>query len=177
MSKYTDEELDSLLASGDAQENEDGSITWAVDNTQGKKPGTWLIRPPQAAPLINEETATALALRRHEVRRVKKEAGFALGIQKALEKEGYDLNEPLMPDDAVMALMAKWAEESMNIDRKDAVRLLTVMMEAMEMTPRKKVEIDQRQQTIDLSGSSIQLLEGSPAIQRLLNEKDDSNTQ
>ncbi len=165
MSKYTDEELEHLLTSGEAQKNEDGSITWAADNSYDKKPGTWLVRPPQAAPLITSETGQELAIVRKEKRRQAVEDGFALGVGEAI-------NMALTTDEALTAFVALVAKTATDTGRKDFARLAQLLFEMLEATPQKKVEIDQRQQTIDMSGASIQLLEGSPAIQRLLGSKD-----
>ena len=160
MSKYTEEELDSLLASGDAQRNENGSITWAADNTHNKKPGTWLVRPPEAAPLITSETGMELAVLRKDKRRQAVEEGFALGIGDAI-------NTALTTDEALTAFVALVAKTATDTGRKDFARLAQMLFEMMEATPEKKVEIDRRVQTIDMSGASV-LIEGSPAIQRLL---------
>lgn len=162
MSKYTDEELASLLASGDAVEQEDGSITWAVDNSYDKKPGTWLVRHPQAAPLITPETGQEMALIRKERRRQAIEEGFAIGVGEAI-------NTALTTDEALTAFMALVAKTATDTGRKDFARLADMLFEMLEAKPQKKVEIDQRKQTIDMSRASIQLIEGSPAIQRLLN--------
>jgi len=166
MPSYTEDELDALLASGDAQKNDDGSITWAVDNIHDKKPGTWLVRPPQAAPLITSETGQELAVLRKAKRRQAVEEGFALGIGDAI-------NVALTTDEALTAFVALVAKTATNTGRKDFARLAQMLFEMMEATPQKKVEIDQRRQTIDMSGASIQLLENSPAIQRLLGNGDD----
>jgi hypothetical protein len=164
MSKYTQEELDSLLASGDAQKNENGSITWAVDNAYDKKPGTWLVRPPEAAPLITPEKGVELAILRKDKRRQAVEEGFALGIGDAI-------NTALTTDEALTAFVALVAKTATDTGRKDFARLAQMLFEMMEATPEKKVEIDRRVQTIDMSGASV-LIEGSPAIQRLLDNGD-----
>ena len=66
MSKYTEEEINLFLQREDAQINDNGSITWSIDNTQGRKPGTFLQRPPGAAPLITEDTAADLVAKKWE---------------------------------------------------------------------------------------------------------------
>ena len=163
MPTYTDDELERLITSGDAQKNDDGSITWAVNNSLDKKPGTWLRRPPKAAPLITEETGAEMADLRKAARRQAVEAGITIGIQAALESD-----IPLTGDEAVMVLASKVAEAAMDVDRKDFARVIEMALELMEAKPQKKIEIDQRRQTIDMSNSSVQILQDSPAIQRLL---------
>lgn len=163
MPTYTDEEVSEFITVGDAQQNEDGSITWAADNSLDKKPGTWLRRPPQAAPLITEENATEMALVRRERRRQAVEEGITAGVLKALESD-----VPLTSDEAVAVLASKVAEAAMDIGRKDFARVADMALELMEAKQQKKIEIDQRRQTIDMSGSSIKILRESPAIQRLI---------
>jgi len=163
MSKYTDEDLESLLASGDAVRNEDGSITWTAENIHNKKPGTWLIRPPQAAPLITTETGADMAVLRKAKRRQALEEGFAVGI-------GASIEEVLTTDEALSVFTAMVAQTAMDTGRKDFARLAKMLFEALEAMPQKRVEIDQRTQTIDMSKSSFNLLESSPAIQRLIDK-------
>ena len=66
MPKYTETELLHLIENGDAQVNESGSITWSINNTYDNKPGTFLKRPPGAAPLITEKTAANLVAKKWE---------------------------------------------------------------------------------------------------------------
>jgi len=173
MPNYTDEELERLLASGEAAQHEDGSITWAPDNTLDKKPGTWLVRPPQAAPLITSETGQELAILRMEKRRKALEDGFAEGVTQAVNDAlGEDGNKILTTDEALMALASVAGQAAMNPGRKDFARLLQLWLEALQALPQKKIEIDQRKQTIDMSKSSIKILGNSPAISRLLADDD-----
>ncbi len=164
---YTDEELEGLLASGDAQENEDGSVTWTVSNTYDKKPGTWLVRPPQAAPLITTDTGADLARIRQENRQLALAEGFAVGI-------GESIDQILTSDEALSAMMARFAEQGMNVKRKDYQRIVKTLFDVLGLTQHKtKVEIDQREQKIEISASEIKILSNSPAVQRLLDKKDD----
>ncbi len=164
---YTDEELEGLLASGDAQENEDGSVTWAANNIYDKKPGTWLVRPPQAAPLITTDTGADLARIRQENRQLALAEGFAVGI-------GESIDQILTSDEALSAMMARFAEQGMNVKRKDYQRIVKTLFDVLGMTQHKtKVEIDQREQKIEISASEIKILSNSPAVQRLLDKKDD----
>ena len=66
MPKYTNKEIELFLRREDAQINDNGSITWSISNTQHKKPGTFLRRPPGAAPLITEETGADMAIKKWE---------------------------------------------------------------------------------------------------------------
>ena len=167
MSKYTDEELEEFLASGDAQKNEDGSVTWAVDNSLEKKPGTWLVRPPQAAPLISTETGTDMARLRYEKRMQSLESAMAVGI-------GNVLGVPLTSDEAFEAMMAKFAEQGMDINRKDYTRIIKIFMDAFGLSqPKVKVEVDRREQKIEISASEVKILQQSPAIQRLVSDNND----
>ncbi len=167
MSKYTDEDLESLLASGDAQRNEDGSITWTTENAHDKKPGTWLERPPQAAPLITQETSIDMAKLRHERRQVALEDGFAMGI-------GESLGQILTSDEALTAMIAKFAQQGMNIDRKDYHRIVKTLLDTLGLSqPKVKVEVDQRTQKIEVSASEIKILTDSPAVRRLIDGQDD----
>ena len=164
---YTDEELEGLLASGDAQENEDGSVTWAANNIYDKKPGTWLVRPPQAAPLITTDTGADLARIRQENRQLALAEGFAVGI-------GESIDQILTSDEALSAMMARFAEQGMNVKRKDYQRIVKTLFDVLGLTQHKtKVEIDQREQKIEISASEIKILSNSPAVQRLLDKKDD----
>ena len=164
---YTDEELGALLASGDAQENEGGSITWTVDNSYGKKPGTFVKRPPQAAPLITQETGADLARIRQENRQMALAEGFAVGVGNAL-------SQILTPDEALAALTARLAEQGMNTSRKDYQRIVKTLFDVLGLTqPKTKINVDQREQKIEVSASEIQILSNSPAVQRLLDKQDD----
>jgi len=163
MPTYTDEELEQFIISGDAQENESGSVTWAVDNQYGKKPGTFLRRPPGAAPLIDEDSAKELALVRQDRRLQAAQEGVSIGISKALES-----GIPLTKDEATLALGAILGEAAVDLSRKDFARVMDMALEIMEAKKQKKIEIDQRRQTIDMSQASVQILADSPAIKRLL---------
>jgi len=57
-------DIQELKESSEVQEYDDGSIRWTPKNRQGKKAGTYLQRPPQAAPLISKATARQMALRK-----------------------------------------------------------------------------------------------------------------
>ena len=167
MSKYTDEELAEFLVSGDAQENDDGSVTWAVDNSHNRKPGTWLRRPPQAAPLITEDTGAGLARIRQEKRQLALEDGIAIGVGEALG------GKLVTTDEALTAIVARLAEEGMDSSRKDYVRIVTLVLETLGLTQHKtKIDIDQRTQKIEVSASEVKILQQSPAIQRLVDESD-----
>lgn len=164
---YTNEELDSFLASGDAQENEGGSITWAINNSYDKKPGTFLVRHPDAAPLITSETGAGLARIRQEKRQEALAEGFAIGIGEAID-------QILTSDEALVAMMAKFAEQGMDVNRQDYQRIVKTLFDVLGLTQHKtKVEIDQREQKIEISDSEIQILSNSPAVQRLLDNQDD----
>jgi len=63
---YTKKEVGQFILDGDAQENESGSITWSVGNRYDKKPGTFLKRPPGAAPIIDSELGIELGKKRQE---------------------------------------------------------------------------------------------------------------
>jgi hypothetical protein len=161
MSTYTDDELGVLLASGDAQENSDGSITWAIDNSYDKKPGTWLIRPPKAAPLITQEISVELAKLRHEKRLVALEDGLALGASKAI-------GQAVTSDEAVMLLTATLTEAGFDITRKDYSRLIKIIYDVLGLTQHKtKVDIDARRQSIEVSAEGVKIIDSSPAIKRL----------
>jgi len=167
MSKYTDEELEEFLASGDAQKNEDGSVTWAVDNSLEKKPGTWLVRPPQAAPLITEETGTDMARLRYEKRIQSFESGLATGI-------GNILGVPLTPDEALEALTIRLAEQGMDVERKDYTRIVKMLYDVLGLSqPKVRVNVDQREQKIEISASEVKILQQSPAIQRIVDQNGD----
>ena len=66
MPKYTDNEVNQFINDSDAQQNDSGSITWALNNKYNKKPGTFLRRPPGAAPLITEETGADMVAKKWE---------------------------------------------------------------------------------------------------------------
>ena len=171
MSKYTDEELAEFLVSGDAQKHEDGQITWSVDNSLGKKPGTYLSRPPQAAPLYDSDTGADGARLRIEARRLALENGIAIGVSEALD----DIlgGKPLTTDEALTAIVARLAREGMDTERKDYVRIVALVLETLGLTQHKtKIDIDQRTQKIEVSASEVKILQQSPAIQRLVDESD-----
>ncbi len=163
---YTDEELEGLLASGDAQENDGGSITWTANNSYNKKPGTFLVRPPQAAPLITTDTGADLARIRQENRQLALAEGLAIGV-------GKDLGQILTSDEALAAMVARFAEQGMDVTRNDYQRIVKTILDVLGLTQHKtKVEIDQREQKIEISASEIKILSNSPAVQRLLDKKD-----
>lgn len=158
MPKYTDEEIDALLLSGDVQENDDGSVTWAADNSFDKKPGTWLRRPPKAAPLITTDTGAELAKIRQEKRRLAIEEGVAIGVSMALE----DVlgGKPITTDEAVTAVVARLAEQGMDPSRKDYVRVVQLVFDTLGLLgPKTKVEVDARKQTIVLDREELKVLQ------------------
>ena len=59
---------------------DDGSVRHAPGT---EKAGTYIERPPQAAPLITKENASQLAKRKHELRQQAVEEGLALGVAEA----------------------------------------------------------------------------------------------
>ena len=78
-----------------------------------------------------------------------------------------------MPE-ALSAMMARFAEQGMNVKRKDYQRIVKTLFDVLGLTQHKtKVEIDQREQKIEISASEIKILSNSPAVQRLLDKKDD----
>jgi hypothetical protein len=166
MSKYTDQEVETLLASGDAQKNEDGSITWAVENTYDKKPGTWLKRPPKAAPLITQETSAELARLRHDKRLQALSAGIALGgTQK--------FNIPMAEDETLMVMFAELTKVALDSENKDFIKAVKTIGDFTGLSQHKtKVEVDARTQTIEVSASGAKILASSPAIQRLQENND-----
>ena len=163
---YTQEEVEILLASGDAQENESGSVTWAKGNQYHKKPGTFVVRPPQAAPLITQETASQMALTRRERRREAIEEGFAMTIGELA-----DTPVPLTADEALAIYTAKLTEAAFDSNRKDFARLANLILEIIEAKPQKKIEVDQRRQSIHINTERLDLAGQSPAIQRLLEKR------
>lgn len=167
MSKYTDEEIEAFLVSGDAIEHDDGSITWAKDNSLDKKPGTWLRPHPDGAPIITSETGAELAKLRQEKRRLAIEEGVAIGVANALE----DVlgGKPITTDEAVTAIAARLAEQGMDTGRKDYVRVVQLVLDVLGLIgPKAKIEIDARKQTIVLDKEELRVLQEH---QHLLNEQ------
>jgi len=66
MPKYTEEQIQAMIDKDDVVRAEDGSVRWAANNSMDKKPGTYVSRPPNAAPLIETEIAREMQSKRWE---------------------------------------------------------------------------------------------------------------
>ncbi len=61
----------------------------------------------------------------------------------------------------------------MNTNRKNYQRIVKTLFDVLGLTQHKtKVEIDQREQKIEISASEIKILSDSDAVQRILDKKD-----
>ena len=147
----SDEEVASLVASGEAQTNPDMSITWAKSNTLGHRAGTWLRRPPGAAEIITTDKAVDLGKARQEKRRLAIEDGFAQGV-------GKKLNMSLTTDEAIAAMIAKLGEMGVDTDRKDVLQAIRLAIEVLGLGPKKEINIDQRKQIIEIDQAEFNLM-------------------
>jgi hypothetical protein len=150
----TEDEIVTLIASGDAVKHEDGSVRWASGNSQDKQPGALVVRPPTAAPIITAETGAELAKKRQEARRQAIEDGFVAGISKASGKTG------ITSDEAVGILVAKMAEAGYQVTGRDAMRAIQQIVEVMGLAEKKEVVVDQRKQIIEIDNAEFNMMRG-----------------
>ena len=148
---YSDQEVADFVAVGEAQVNEDGSITWTTANTQSKKAGTWLKRPPGAAEIITTDKAVDLGKARQEKRRLAIEEGFAQGV-------GKQLNMSLTTDEAIAAMIGKLGEMGVDTGRKDVLQAIRLAIEVLGLGPKKEVNIDQRRQIIEIDNAEFTVM-------------------
>ncbi len=80
-------ELEALIEQGEARRYKDGSVRWTSENQRGKTPGTYLMRPPQAYPLMTKATAKEMRQRRHILAQERAEDAL---IRAASEFTGQD---------------------------------------------------------------------------------------
>lgn len=167
---------DRLIETGDAKEHEDGSLRWASGNSEQKWPGA-IIHPPDNAEITQFDSDSGKAARQVQLyqAQVGAQRGYVTAIANA---HGIDPTELSLEDAKALDIEGLYHDIFNEEDLAKSVKARAYLDKAMGLEKPSAPLVDQRQVKIEMSQPSMDILENSPAIRRVLREnKNDAENQ